>query len=111
MQESTLLIIAMISSILGIIILFFVSSNTEAPEGIILEDESKYTIQGEIKRVTELDKVTFLEIEKQDALTVVLFKDYPVELRKGDFVEVIGQASKDDENEIQLIGKEIRIVK
>ena len=111
MQERTLLKIAMISSIMGILLLFLISNFNQFETSAILEDETNYLIQGEVKRVTELDKVTFLEISKEDDITVVLFKDYPVDFRKGEFIEVLGKSSKNERNEIQIIGKEVRIIK
>lgn len=111
MKESTLFKISLTFAILGIAALFFVSTLTEFPEGGLLEEDGSYVIEGTIKRINQMDKVTYINLEKQDELTVILFKDYPVDLNAGDYVEVIGKASKTDEGEIQLIGKEVRVVK
>ena len=81
------------------------------PESGLFEEDQSYSVQGTIKRVTQLDKVTFLEIQKEDELTVILFKNYPVDLNPGDYIEVIGKASKSDTGELQLIGNEVRVVK
>jgi len=110
MQERTLLKISLISALLGIIGLFFVSQVAEVPEGVLLEDESQYVLKGSINKITELDSVTFLELKREDEVTVVLFKDYPVDLHKDEYVEVIGTAQESD-GEVQLIGKEIRVIK
>jgi hypothetical protein len=111
MQESTLLKISLLSALIGILALFFISQTMQFPESPLLEEDQSYTVQGTIRRITQLDKVTFLEIEKEDELTIVLFKDYPVDLHSGDYVEAIGKASKDNEGELQLLGKEVRVIR
>ncbi len=111
MKESTLFKISIVCTLLGISALFFISFSTEFPAGKLLEEDSNYVVEGTIKRINQMDKVTYINLEKQDELTVILFKDYPVDLNEGDYIEVIGKASKSDEGEIQLIGKEARIIK
>ena len=111
MQESTLLKISLISAILGILALLFLSETIEFPESPLLEEDRGYTVEGTIARITQRDKVTFITLQKEDELTVVLFKDYPVDLHSGDYVEVVGKASKDQDGEIQLIGNELRVIK
>ena len=111
MQESTLLKISLIFAILGILVLFFLSKTIKFPESPLLEEDGRYTVQGSIARITQRDKVTFIDLQKEDELTVVLFKDYPVDLHSGDYVEIVGKASKDKNGEIQLIGDDVRVIK
>lgn len=101
----------MVCAIIGIIALFFISQTTQLPEGSLLEEDQSYLVEGTIKRITQRDKVTFINLEKEDEITVVLFKQYPVDLNEGDYIEVSGKASKDRDGELQLIGNEIRIIK
>lgn len=111
MQESTLLKISLICVVLGILALFFISKTIKFPESPLLQEDQGYTVEGTIARITQRDKVTFIELQKEDELTVVLFKDYPVDLHYGDYVEVVGKASEDRNGEIQLIGNELRVIK
>ena len=111
MQESTLLKISLVCAILGILVLFFLSKSLKPIESSILEENQNYVVKGSISRITQRDKVTFIDLQKEDELTVVLFKDYPVDLNKGDYVEVIGKASKDRNGELQFIGNELRVIK
>jgi hypothetical protein len=111
MHEKTLLKIALVFSILGIIALFFISQNVKLTSSTILEEDGKYLVEGEIQRITQRDKVTFIDLQREDPLTVVLFKDYPVDLHKGDYIEVSGKASKDQDGEMQLIGNDVRVIK
>ncbi|HME87146.1 MAG TPA: OB-fold nucleic acid binding domain-containing protein [Candidatus Nanoarchaeia archaeon] len=111
MRETTLLRITMLIAIAGLFLLFIISKVTAFPEQVLLDEDNSYTVQGEIKRITERDKVTFITLNKVDELTVVLFKDYPVDLHQGEYIEVIGKATKDQEDNLQLVSKEIRIIK
>jgi len=111
MQEKTLLKLSLICSIVGILVLFLLSSTMKSPESPLLEEDAQYTVQGTIGRITQRDNVTFIDLQKEDELTVVLFKEYPVDLHRGEYIEVIGKASKDKNGEIQLIGKEVRVIK
>ena len=111
MQESTLLKLSLICAIIGIIILFFLSRAIKFPESPLLEEDGNYDVKGRIARITQREKVTYIDLQKEDELTVILFKDYPVDLHQGDYVEVIGKASKDQNGEMQLIGKEVRVIK
>lgn len=111
MQESTLLRICLLCSIIGIILLYFIAQHVKFPEGNLLEEDKSYVVKGTIGRITQIEKVTFIDLQKEDELTVVLFKNYPVDLHAGDYVEIIGKASKDDKGEIQLIGNEVRVIK
>ncbi len=111
MQESTLLKLSLFCLIIGIIILFYLSNTIKFPESPLLEEDGNYNVQGSITRITQREKVTYIELQKEDELTVILFKDYPVDLHSGDYVEIIGKASKSPEGEIQLIGKEVRVIK
>ena len=98
-------------AVLGVLVLFVLSKTTKFPESPLLEEDKNYVVQGTIARITQTAKVTFIDLQKEDELTVVLFKDYPVDLHQGDYVEIMGKASKDDKGELQLIGNEVRVVK
>lgn len=111
MQESTLLKLTLLSAVLGLIFLFFISKTIETGEGSLLEQDKTYLVRGTINRITERDSVTFIDLQKEDELTVVLFKDYPIDLHKGDYVEIKGTASEGLDGELQLIGKDVRVVK
>ncbi len=111
MKESTLLKISLISAIVGVIALYFISQTIKIPSSSLLEEDNTYDVQGSVARITEKEKVTYIDLQKEDELTVILFKRYPVDLHKGDYIEVTGKASKSDTGELQLIGNEVRVVK
>lgn len=111
MQEKTLLKLSLFCAIIGVIILLYLSQKVKFPESPLFEEDSNYNVKGTIARVTQMEKVTYIDLQKEDELTVILFKDYPVDLHQGDYVEIIGKASKDEKGTLQLIGKEVRIIK
>lgn len=111
MQESTLLKIALLVALLGVSVLFFISQNYEAQESPLLEKDTNYVVKGTVSRVTQLDSVTFIELQKEDLLPVVLFKNYPVDVNKGDYVEILGKAGEDQQGNLQFNGKELRVIK
>lgn len=111
MHEKTLLKISLIGAILGVIALFLISKTAKLSEGTLMEENKDYVIHGAIKRINQRDAVTFIDLAREDELTVVLFKDYPVDLHQGDYIEAYGQASKDKNGELQLLAKEIRVIK
>lgn len=114
MKEKNLLKIAFICGILGVVILFLISENTEISEKDIdkinkdnLEENVK--LKGRITKITQLDKVTFIELEQPSTITVIVFKDENLSLYKGDDVEIIGEI-EEYEGELEVIAERIRVL-
>ena len=116
MKEKNLLKIALICSLVGVVILFFVSENLSIDEMDVskIEDEKigkTVKIIGSIERVSDTEKVMFLEIgqEKVSTVTVILFKDADISLEKGDYIEIIGSV-EDYEGKREVIANRVRII-
>lgn len=116
MKEKTLLKIALICSLVGLIGLFFVSERISIEEidvSKINEEEIGKVVKiiGRIERVSDADKVMFLEIgqEKIETVSIILFKDSDISLEKGDYVEIIGSV-EDYEGKREVIANRVRIV-
>src|SRR3989344_6220573 len=97
MKETTLLKIAIICSLIGLIVLYFISVKIEIgdykPNLLNKNVGEDVKLAGTITKITENDEVTFVEINYQNPVTVVLFKsnnEY-LTLKNGDNVEVIGE--------------------
>lgn len=95
MQEKTLLKIALLMALLGLVILYFYSTELDlkAIENLntaSLEQEIK--IRGIVQRLSFQDKVIFFTVSGQrtETLDVVVFEDEPLFLKEGDLVEVTG---------------------
>jgi len=115
MKEKTLFKLALTCSIIGLCVLFFISDNIVVKEidvgKIDFDDIGKEVrVIGKIIRVSDTDKVMFLEVsqEKIEDVTVVLFKDEVVVLKEGDYVELIG--TLDEYNgEINIIANAMKM--
>ena len=114
MKENTLLKIALVCSIIGIALLFIVSQSIGVDEKSIgqidMASIGEYVkINGAVTNVVDKENVMILTIEQPSKINVVLFKKKPVELREGNYVEVIGKID-DYEGKPELIGDKVRVI-
>ncbi|MEK6869777.1 MAG: hypothetical protein AABX74_06075, partial [Nanoarchaeota archaeon] len=80
MKEKTLLKIALIASLAGLLILYLISSNIEIKESniekITIENKDEFVkLSGIVSRIIDSEKAAFLEITQPQEITVVLFKN------------------------------------
>ncbi len=113
MQESTLLKISVVSSIIGLALLFFLSmftklENTEIKELSIADIDRTIKIQGLVSRVNPGEKITFLEIVQHNKMPVLVFSTN-LTLNSGDEVEVVGKVTEYN-GKVELIADNIRRV-
>ena len=105
--------LVIITSFIGLAILFFYSGNLELdPISSLdgLREDSAVVIRGKVGRVTQLDKVAFMEVENEkiEETTVVLFTDRDVWLHQGDYVEILGTL-EEYEGEMEVIGHSVKV--
>ena len=110
MKEKQLLKIAMISSIIGLILLFFFTTKIKeftVSETKEVEEGRDVKIIGKIERINDIGKVMYISVgqEKIEKIDVVLFKEKDFFLYEGQTIEVIG--TKSDES---IIGHQVRII-
>jgi len=110
-----LLKISLMGAIVGIVILFLVASEIELSETQIsqidsLPEEEEVLVRGLLTRVTNREKVAFLEVAQEEIkeITVVLFKDREIKLNEGDYVEIQGNV-EDYQGEREIIGNRVEI--
>ena len=115
MDDKTLLRIALIGSILGIVALFFISSEVGVTQQVISTlDEvpagQEVEVTGVVLRAVDKDKVMFLEIaeEKIEKTTVVLFKRGNISVSEGDVVTVTGSV-EEYEGKNEVIGNKVEV--
>jgi len=118
MKETLLLKIALASALIGLFALYIISDNIAIKE-ITLDEIDKerigntVKISGRVNKVTELDKVTFLDITQPVTTKIVVFrekeKDEALELEQDDYIEIIGKI-EDYEGEMEIIAERIRRV-
>lgn len=112
MKEQTLLKIALISSILGLAILFAVARASDASQvqisaidGTMKGNEVK--ILGTVQGVRNTGEVQILDISQPATITVFVSGQPP--LKKGDMVEVIGRVDEYKEEQ-EIIADRIRVI-
>ena len=114
MKENTLLKIALICSLIGLIALYFISTKIEVKDykpNLVNEnigDDVK--LNGIVTKISDRGSVVFIEVSQQNPVAVVLFTDDDINLKNGDTVEVIGEVQEyNGKNEI--IAQKIRVIK
>jgi len=114
MKDKTLLKTALTCSIIGLIILFFISERIEVDEITIdkldeMEIGKTVKIKGYIEDVANMEKVAFLKVaqEKTEVVSIVLFKEENISLDTGDYVEVIGEV-EDYEGKKEIVGNLVK---
>ena len=116
MHEKTLLKIALLSSIFGVALLFFIGGADVDAEGIAKIDElpegREVEITGRVVRAHNREKVLFLTIaeERIEDVTVVLFKNGKVNVEEGDVVTITGSLDE-YEGKKQIIGNRVELKK
>ena len=115
MKENTLLKIALICSLIGLIALYFISTKIEIkdykPNILNKNIGEDVKLLGTVTKISDKGNVVFIEVNQQNPITVVLFSDNNnLKLKNDDFVEVIGEVQEyNGKNEI--IAQKIRVIR
>ena len=115
MKETTLLKIALACSLVGLVLLYFISIKIEVknynPNILNKNIGDDVRLEGAVAKVTDRGNVIFIEVNQQSPVTVVLFtEENNLKLNNGDNVEIIGKVQEyNGKNEI--IAQKIRIIK
>lgn len=113
MNERTILKISLILVILGLIFLYGYADgfNFKAIESYdSLQLEKQVELSGIVSRVSQTEKVTFLELsaQKKETLTVVVFNQENMFIKEGDYVELVGTV-EDYNGKMEIIANQIEI--
>ena len=113
MQDNTLLRISVICSVLGILVLFVMSSQEIVGEIEVGKLDDSYIDQnvkvvGKIQKISVYDKIAYLDVSQKNIVKVVLFKEIGDEFNfsDGENVEIIGKV--DEYNGLQIIGNSVK---
>jgi hypothetical protein len=112
MDEKILLKIALAATIVGLAVLYVLSSRIKIDTAMLnrldsLEGEQVY-VTGIVIDVGETNQTTFLRIEKNEMTSVVLFGRAPG-VGLGDFVQIRGKVA-DYNGEKEIIAEEVRVI-
>lgn len=115
MKETTLLKIALICSLIGLIALYFISIKIEVKEykpNILNKNIGEdVKLIGVVTKVNDRGNVVFIDVDYKNPITVVLFTDEDnLKLKSGDSVEVIGEVQEYNGNN-EIIAQKIRVVR
>ncbi len=85
MRERTLITISLVGTIVGIIVLFFITENFD-----LKSTKDSIELEGVVEQISTSSDVTFMEIRPSDTITAVAFKELDIPLGKkvklkGDF--------------------------
>lgn len=112
MKEETLLRIALAVAMVGLVVLFVLSQRIEIDEAMLsrldqMVDED-VIVSGVVLDVSSVGETTFVRIQKEEMVSVVLFGRVPL-LEAGDYVQVRGTVSE-NEGEVEVLGEEVRVI-
>ena len=117
MQEKTLLKVALIISILGLISVYLISDNIiiqeKTIERITLDNKDEFIkVKGTASKVIDTEKVTILKVTQPQEITVVLFKgkNQTTKIQEGHQVEIFGKVDE-YEDKLEIIAHRARIVR
>ena len=115
MKETTLLKVALICTLIGLFILYFVSTKIEVNEyranALNKDIGEDVKLTGTVTKINDKGNVVFIDVNQQNPITVVLFTDDDnLKLNNGDNIEVVGEVQEyNGKNEI--IAQKMRIIR
>ena len=114
MKETTLLKIALICSLLGLAVLYFISAKIDIKDykpnqlNENVGDDVKLT--GTITKISQNENVAFIEIDYGNPVTIVAFGSDDLKLKNNDTVEVIGKV-QEYKGKNEIIAQKIRVLR
>lgn len=115
MKETNLLKVALICSLVGLTVLYFISTKIEfkdyKPSILNKNIGEDVKLNGIVTKITDRENVVFIEVNQQSPITVVLFTDDGnLKLKEGDNIEVLGEVQEyNGKNEV--IAQKIRVIR
>jgi DNA/RNA endonuclease YhcR with UshA esterase domain len=99
MEERMLLKIAWLSSVIALMMLFYLSATLEpelkSADNISLSEVGKTVrVQGVVESVRDYEKTAIIHVVQPQGIDVLLFKSSNITIEKGDFVQVNGEVSE-----------------
>ncbi len=114
MKETTLLKIALACSLVGLFVLYFISTKIDVkdykPNLLNKNIGEDVKLNGVITKISDAGDVVFIEVSQQNPMTVVLFTKDDIRLNDGDNIEVIGEV-QEYKGRNEIIAQKIRVIK
>ncbi len=113
MQESTLFKVASITTILGLLVLFWYGQQSDGEwlKKIDLPSEEKMAMEGVVTKIAKADKVFFITIDgfRKETSQVIVFSKDELELQEGDKIKVSG-AVEEYKGKKEIIATKIDLI-
>jgi len=116
MKESTLLKIALITPLVGLILLYFFSGRIEIDESSIGKIDRTASgnfvkVKGTVTKINDNDNYLVLQIEEPKTINVIFFKDETINIsvNEQDEVEILGRVSE-FKGKQQIVADRIRVI-
>ncbi len=114
MKETTLLKIALICSLVGLVALFFISQRIELkdykPDFLNKNIGESVNLSGKISKITAGNNVVLIELSQQVPVSVVVFTDKNINLNENNFVEIRGKIQEYNGKE-EIIADKIKVIR
>ncbi len=115
MKETTLLKIALICSLVGLAVLYFISTKIEPTDfsasGLSQNVGEDVRLKGLVKNIDDKGSVVFIEVEQQSPVTVVLFAEgSELKLNSGDNIEVFGKV-QEYKGKNEIVAQKIMVIR
>ena len=113
MNEKNLSKIALLTTILGLLFLWWYAGQITTKSNAHLEEipaEKEMTVRGIVSRISQQDKAWFLEVDGEtiEKVPVVLFPKEDIFLQEGDYVEIRGQ-TKIYKGKKEIVASEVKV--
>jgi DNA/RNA endonuclease YhcR with UshA esterase domain len=113
MKEKTLLKLSLAVSLIGLLVLFFISTRIDVsdykPQELNSNVGDDVKLKGVVTKVSNLEEVMFIELNQQNPATLVVFKDKEIPISSGDEIEVFGQV-QDYKGKEQIVVQRLRVI-
>ncbi|MBL7055802.1 hypothetical protein ISS07_02735 [Candidatus Woesearchaeota archaeon] len=116
MKEKTLLKIALITSLAGLLIIFLISGNINLSEEnigkITIDNQDDFVkVKGIVNSMIDTEKVMIIEISQLQSIKVVMFKNnVDIPITEGNEIEIIGKVDE-YEGSLEIIAQRARVIR
>jgi len=115
MKETTLLKIALICSLVGLFVLFIISTRIDLKsysQDIVLNKNIGDDVQltGKIIKINQRENVAFIEVSYENPVTVVVFTKDRLNLKNNETIEVIGEV-QEYKGKNEIIAQKIKVIR
>ena len=111
MKESTLLKIALMTTVIGIVLLYYIGLQPipeSSSKDVQAKTEGIVKLTGQVSKIAKTGSTVFLTVEQPLETTVVVF-DKDISLEEGSKIEVIGNI-EEYQGKKEVIANRIRVI-